>query len=275
VAEQAANYAYFFLAIGVLVQLEELVLERFGWLDRKLDFSDQWHPVGQALRQGWFAAIRGFGRQAEQVDPSLSRVRPAALSRGQAWLVRGLAVLVVLPLAFLLMMRLSSPKSIDQPAPLKVGYDFIDHLDRAIHPIPAGEGEEINVQNWTIGQETHRVLYQAPSFSGSSRILYQVNVAPHSQLVFDVVMDPTIWNSEGDGVIFSIYLVADGMTHQAFSTYIDPKHNKEDQGWHPNSIDLDQYSGKLVTFIFETNTGPMGDYRYDWAGWGEPRLLQP
>ena len=34
VAEQAANYAYFFLAIGVLVQLEELLLERYdrlGW----------------------------------------------------------------------------------------------------------------------------------------------------------------------------------------------------------------------------------------------------
>ena len=43
VAEQAANYAYFFLAIGVLVQLEELLLERYGWLDRKLDFSTLWH----------------------------------------------------------------------------------------------------------------------------------------------------------------------------------------------------------------------------------------
>ena len=275
VAEQAANYAYFFLAIGVLVQLEELVLERFGWLDRKLDFSDQWHLAGHALRQGWYAVIHGFSRQPEQVVLTMSSVRPAALSHGQAWLLRGLAVLVVLPLGFLATIWLSNLKGTNQPAQSKVGYDFIDHLDIAIHPTPPGDGEVLNVQDWTIGQETHRVLYQAPSFAGSSRILYHVNVVQHSKLVFDVAMDPASWNLKGDGVKFSVYLVADGMTHQVFSTYIDPKHNKDDQDWHPNSIDLEKYSGKLVTFIFETNTGPMGDYRYDWAGWGEPRLLQP
>ena len=30
-----------------------------------------------------------------------------------------------------------------------------------------------------------------------------------------------------------------------------------------------------VTIIFETGAGPAGDYRYDWAGWGAPRLVVP
>jgi hypothetical protein len=57
-AEQAANYAYFFLAIGVLVQLEELLLERYNRLNRKLDFSSLWRPVQDAFRRYWISAAR-------------------------------------------------------------------------------------------------------------------------------------------------------------------------------------------------------------------------
>lgn len=60
VAEQAADYAYFFLAIGVLVQLEELLLQRYDWLERKLDFSDLWRPVAQALERRWSAVVRAL-----------------------------------------------------------------------------------------------------------------------------------------------------------------------------------------------------------------------
>ena len=34
-------------------------------------------------------------------------------------------------------------------------------------------------------------------------------------------------------------------------------------------------AGQTVTIIFETGAGPAGDYGYDWAGWGAPRLLKP
>ena len=44
-AEQAANYAYFFLAIGVLVQVEEMILERNNRLGWKADISYLWQPV--------------------------------------------------------------------------------------------------------------------------------------------------------------------------------------------------------------------------------------
>ena len=63
VAELAANYAYFFLAIGVLVQLEELLLKHYGWLERKLDFSYLWRPTAQALGRRWSAAVRALERQ--------------------------------------------------------------------------------------------------------------------------------------------------------------------------------------------------------------------
>jgi hypothetical protein len=275
VAEQAANYAYFFLAIGVLVQLEEMVLERFGWLNRKLDFSYLWLPVGHAFHRGWNSGVAAIDQLTQQAYQKLGRVPPVAPSKSSAWLFRCGVALVVLSLLVIVMIGMSSLLNANQLSHMQVSYDFIDHLDMAAHPIPPGEGEVINMQNWTIGQETHRVLYQSPAYAGSSRILYQVAVPRQSKLVFDVAMDPSSWELEGDGVAYTVYIVADGITHQVYTTYIDPKHNNADQRWYPNVIDLNKYSGKIVTFIFETNTGPMGDFRNDWSGWGEPRLLQP
>jgi hypothetical protein len=60
VAEQAADYAFYFLAIGVLVQLEELLLERHGWPDRRLDLSHLSRPAIRALERRWSAAVRAL-----------------------------------------------------------------------------------------------------------------------------------------------------------------------------------------------------------------------
>ena len=70
VAEQAANYAYFFLAIGVLVQFEELLLERYGGLDRKLDLSYLWRPAARALRSRWSTAVTALGQAILRADRS-------------------------------------------------------------------------------------------------------------------------------------------------------------------------------------------------------------
>ena len=79
----------------------------------------------------------------------------------------------------------------------------------------------------------------------------------------------------GDGVAFAVYVVSEQGARQVFSTYIDPTHNKADRRWHPHTVDLSACAGQTVTLVFETSTGPAGDHRYDWAGWGEPRLLEP
>jgi hypothetical protein len=67
-AEGAANYAYFFLAIGVLVQLEELLLERFGWLARKVDFSYLWRPVTLSTSSRWKATLIALRRRLATGD---------------------------------------------------------------------------------------------------------------------------------------------------------------------------------------------------------------
>lgn len=319
VAEQAANYAYFFLAIGVLVQLEELLLERYGRLERKLDFSYLWRPAAQALERCWSAAVRALERQitgaegtalvrlvqvvgtaglalvflgAAFIGAQASVVLPllggavlfpflvwgswlAIRAARPAWLLRAALALVVLPLAAAEMIWLHNLVSADRLARMRTAYDFIDHLDEARRTSPAPEGETIGVGVWTIEGVSRQVLYQPPASSGVSRIAYSVRIERGAVLGFAVATAPESWKQAGDGVTFAIYVESGQGAQQIFSTYIDPKHNEADRYWHSYAIDLSAYVGQMVTLIFETTTGPAGDYRYDWAGWGGMRLLKP
>jgi hypothetical protein len=319
VAEQAANYAYFFLAIGVIVQLEELLMERYSWLACKVDFSYLWRPLIQAFRRRWREAVVALGRGLAAADRTelvrLIQVLGSAgltvvflwaafngtqflvvlpllggaflfpfivwglqlttRALGPARLLRVMLTLVVLPLIAMEMVWLYNLISADRLAHMEVAYSFITHLPEGKRTSPFPEGEVIKPQMWTIGDLSRPVLYQHPAFSGVSRLAYTVYVEHGNVLVFDVSTAPESWLQPGDGVTFAIYVESDDGAHQLFSTYIDPKHNPADRRWHPFTIDLSEYAGQKVTIIFETGTGPAGDYRYDWAGWGEPRIVKP
>jgi len=319
VAEQAATYAYFFLAIGVLVQLEELLLERYGWLERKLDLAYLWRPAARTVQRRWTAVVETLGRQLAAADRAelvrliqivgtaglaivflvaavngaqLSIILPllggailfpfvvwgarlALRALGLAWLLRAALALAVLPLAAAEMVWLYDLVTTDRLARMETTYDFIEHLGDAQRTSPLPEGETVEARMWVIEESPRRVLYQHPAFSGASRIAYSVHIERKAVLAFDVAMAPGSWDQPGDGVTFAIYVESDQGAEQIFSTYIDPKQNAADRRWHSHTIDLNAYAGQTVTLIFETGTGPAGDYGYDWAGWGEPRLLRP
>jgi hypothetical protein len=319
VARQAANYAYFLLAIGVLVQLEELLLARYGWLERKLDFSHLWWPAAQALERWWSAVVQALGQQLTAaghtelvrlvqiagaaglalvflgavfvgarpsvVLPLLGGVvlfpflvwglRLAVRAVGPAWTLRAALALVVLTLAAAEMVWLYDLVSVGRLARMKTAYDFIDRVDEARRTSPTPDGEIVGVGVWTIGGVSRRVLYQHPAFSGASRIAYPVRIQRGAVLAFDVATVPESWEQPGDGVTFAIYVESDQGAQQLFSTYIDPKHNDADRRWRPYTLDLSAYAGQTLILVFETGTGPADDYRYDWAGWGEARLLNP
>lgn len=274
-AEQLANYAYYFLAIAVFVYIEELILERFGWLDRKLNISFLWGPGLPSMRSRLKTNPTELDQQMVSPYRKLRYLNTAERSRRTVWLFRGGMAIVIIPLVIVGVIWVVNHLKADQLAGMKVSYDFIDQLDTAIHVNPREEGEVFGVQVWDIDGETKRVLNQPPAFDGRSRIFYVLELGEKNKLIFDLAMDPACWKMEGDGVVFIIYIVADGLIQQIFSEYIDPKHDASAQRWIPKVIDLDHYSGKTVSIIFETNTGPTGDYRYDWAGWGEPKLLHP
>jgi hypothetical protein len=319
VAEQAANYAYFFLAIGVLVQLEELVLERYDRLGWKVDISFLWRPAAEELRRGWTSAGIVPNRavtNTEQSEPvrwilivgivGLALVFLAAAFTGVSlsvlvpllggsilflffvWVLRlGLLAfgkvrfaqfvwaLALLPMVLMAGIWIDDLISAYRMARMELAYNFIDQLDQAKRSFPAPEGETIEAQVWTIGNVPQRVLYQHPAFSGVSRISFPVKIEPGGMLAFELATAPESWEQPGDGVVFTVYVESNEGVLQLFSTYIDPKINETDRRWHPHTIDLSDYAGQEVTIIFETGSGPTGDYHYDWAGWGELKLLVP
>ena len=157
-----------------------------------------------------------------------------------------------------------------------VFYDFAAHLAEA--DIQSPGPDYVRNDYFTINGDRKRVLFAHPD----SRVSYAVLIVEDAVLAFDVAMSPESWSLEGDGATFAVYVEStqganheSRITHQLFSTYIDPKHDEAGRPWHPHSLDLSEYAGQTVTIIFETGAGPAGDYRYDWAGWGAPRLLRP
>jgi tetratricopeptide (TPR) repeat protein/O-antigen ligase len=148
-------------------------------------------------------------------------------------------------------------------------YDFAAHLAEASLQPP--DLECVRNDDFRIDEDQRRVVFAHPD----ARVTYTVTLVEDAVLAFDVAMAPGTWDRPGDGVTFAVYVVSDDDTRQVFSTYIDPKRDPSDQRWHAHEILLADYAGQTVNIIFETGGGPAGDYQYDWAGWGEPRLLSP
>jgi hypothetical protein len=318
-AEQAANYAYFFLAIGVLVQAEEMILERRDRLGWKVDISYLWQPAAEELRRRWASAetaststgttpkLAGRTRWllilafaglvlvflgAAYTGLDLPLLVPLIggslvfiiLVWGLHWVLRSLGkiqlsrlvlLLVLVPLVVVAGVWVDDFYSTNGAASMEVIYNFVVQPDTASNSTLIPEGEVVEVQEWTIENTSKRVLYQHPSLSAVNRISFPVMIEPGTVLAFDLGMSPETWQQPGDGVIFNVFLESEQGILQLFSDYIDPKNKVNDRRWHPHTIDLSEYAGQEVSLIFETGTGPEGDYQYDWAGWGEPRLLVP
>lgn len=120
-------------------------------------------------------------------------------------------------------------------------------------------------------RERERVLFMHPD----SQVQYTVEIPEGATLAFRIAMAPDSWTQAGDGVTFNIYVESGREKQQLFSQYIDPKQNPADQRWYSHRVDLSDYAGQTITLTLETDAGPAGDIRYDWAGWGSPRLLVP
>jgi hypothetical protein len=179
-----------------------------------------------------------------------------------------LAALVVLLLGLGLSIWTLRPDLLPQ----RVYYDFIANrqvTERLVDPAL------LKVERWEILGEEGNVLFVHPPPSGSVALVYPVRIEPRTTLRANLAMAPEAWALEGDGVTFSVYVEDDAGMHLVSSRYVDPKHHQQDRGWLPMRVNLGAFGGKLVRLILVTGSGPAGDRRYDWAGWGEPHLERP
>jgi tetratricopeptide (TPR) repeat protein/4-amino-4-deoxy-L-arabinose transferase-like glycosyltransferase len=142
-----------------------------------------------------------------------------------------------------------------------------DTGDAELHILDLDPSVEQNI--FVIDRRPMRVLL-SPSAD------YQVTIPPTATLSLSLGFSPEVWQlGKGDGAQFDLF-VDDGRARwHPLSVYIDPKNIPQDRQWHDHQIDLSRWAGQTVTLGFVIGPGPNGNDLYDWAGWGEPRILQP
>jgi hypothetical protein len=139
-------------------------------------------------------------------------------------------------------------------------------------------GEDVSVdapEDWYVsaghlaqGDDWRPVLrMHAPSSA-----VFTVTVPPGAVFHSAAALSPEVWLPDrGDGVLFVVHILVDGVEETVYHQEIDPKSNPEERHWHDFEVDLSSYAGRtiqiaLITYPLETN-------EWDQAVWGMPVLL--
>ena len=153
----------------------------------------------------------------------------------------------------------------------RVSYNFLQNFNDA--QVISTDSENTYIETQTINNVQRAIIFQHPT----SRLVFTLNLPHRSNLAFGFGMAPEVWSSDkGDGVEYNIYvrrLVEPDKLYLVFRKYIDPKNNAEDRRWFDERLDLSQFSGQAVEFLFETRPGPADNANFDWGGWSTPVLI--
>jgi tetratricopeptide (TPR) repeat protein len=109
------------------------------------------------------------------------------------------------------------------------------------------------------------LFMHAPSW-----VTYTVSLPPQPAILrFGMGMEPQSHNWPGDGATFEVWLNGE----RIFLEHLDKGMARE--GWHERTLDLSPWAGGEITLALAVTPGPVGDATGDWAGWGEPQVVEP
>jgi len=157
-------------------------------------------------------------------------------------------------------------------SPANESYNFIDHLEDAIK-LSSNNQSYIRQNVFIYNKTPLGILFQhAPS-----QVSFELDIPARAWIQFSPALAPDVWQfGKGDGVLFKIELeTQDKAKYLIYEEYLDPKNVVSQRVLITKSINLARWSGQSAKIIFTTECGPNDDCRYDWSGWGEPRILQP
>ena len=136
---------------------------------------------------------------------------------------------------------------------------------------PAQQISIIQPYRFTINGDTRPVLTMQPP----AAITYTLSLPQRAVLKTALALNPQIWQPDkGDGVVFVVDVCAASGCQTLLQKEIDPKRRVEDRRWHDVTLDLRAFAGQTAQLVLRTLPGAAGDGSYDWAGWGEPVIVQ-
>ena len=131
---------------------------------------------------------------------------------------------------------------------------------------PLGRGANFSKSGSTLSAVTKDGIFAHPPYrdgSGDTFGEFTLQLPNDSKIHLDFYIGLKEGSEKSDGVEF-IVAVQD---NQIFSEL----YNRQE--WYHISLDLSPYSGQNITLRFTTTPGPNGNAIYDWAVWGEPKLV--
>jgi len=151
----------------------------------------------------------------------------------------------------------------------RVTVNLLDELDSARMESPAGMHGGFSRIEEVINGFAPPALFAHPP----SRITWTVQI-PVQKPVFraNLALRPYVWEHRSDGVTFEV-MITDGSHETKVSRFLSPGSNLNDRAWVEMAIDLSKYAGRQVDLSLTTSAGPRGDPAWDWALWGNPRIV--
>ena len=144
-------------------------------------------------------------------------------------------------------------------------YDLIEHFRRAIVTSDHDRaGMEVRVGEATCGGETRMALWQHPPVQGSAIVEYQVPVPTDVgdlRLSFATGIRDGSQLATGNVVAFRLFV-------NDWRIWSDTQHLRT---WRTHEIVMPTLPGDVARIRFVTDG--LGNHRWAWAAWGEPRLM--
>ncbi len=163
----------------------------------------------------------------------------------------------------------------DAEVPLSFGvidevYNFVNEFQHS--QSSHAEQTSVNTQD-SAGGVKKAALFEHPPTEGDARIQYEVplpqvesneNLILHFSIGLRDGVDFELPHTKPDGVQFAIE-ISDERRFEGVS---------EACRWTEHLIDLSDFAGNTVPVAFLTNCNGAGNTNYDWALWGNPRVLK-
>ena len=132
--------------------------------------------------------------------------------------------------------------------------------------LPLQRGGTFSHSRSTLSGVTKSAIHAHPFYQGGSgntfgEFIIPLPDSPDIRLQFYIGLWEGSQNS--DGVTFIVSVQGDEIFRQHYNQ----------QKWQPITLDLSPYRGKIVKLRFTTTPGPNGNASWDWAVWGEPKII--